>query len=82
MSGQKRLSHERGDAEELESAIKGEAKTKDRNREAQRKDALKRSYEKEKERELERKFANSHYLTPESIRYLNGVVKAKAQYVD
>ena len=31
---------------------------------------------------MERKFANSSYLTPESIRYLNSVVKAKQTSVD
>lgn len=85
LSGKKRLNAERDtyfDDVVDEHAKKGEAPARDRNREAQRKIALKASYQKEKEKELERKFANSSYLTPESIRYLNEVVKAKQTNVD
>jgi len=44
--------------------------------------ALKKGYEKEKEKELTRKFSNTSYLTPESIRYLNGVVSAGGKRVN
>ena len=43
---------------------------------------MKESYQREKDKELERKFANSSYLTPESIKYLNSVVKTKRSNVD
>ncbi len=43
---------------------------------------MKRVYEKEKEKELTRRFANSSYLTPESITYLNQIIKSKQSNVD
>ena len=43
---------------------------------------MKRVYEKEKEKELTRRFANSTYLTPESITYLNQIIKSKQSNVD
>jgi len=62
---------ERGDLNYDEATQKGESAAKERNKEVQRKLALKASYEKEKQKEMTRKFANSSYLTPESITYLN-----------
>jgi hypothetical protein len=61
---------------------KGEATPKERNKAEQRKRALKASYEAEKARELTRKFANSSYLTPESVTYLNQAIKQQQKQVD
>jgi len=43
---------------------------------------LKSRYAAEKEKEMTRRFANSSYLTPESISYLNDLIKKKATSVD
>lgn len=82
LSGKKRMAAERGDLDFDEFISKGESAPKSRNKEEQRKRALKASYEKEKEKEMTRRFANSSYLTPESIKYLNGVMKKKETTVD
>ena len=78
--GKKRLASERGDPDFDE--FKGEKTQRERNKEEQRKRELKRTYEKEKEKELTRRFANSSYLTPESITYLNQIIKSKQSNVD
>lgn len=82
LSGKKRLAVERGDLEFDEMITKGEKAPLHRNKEEQRKKALKLQYKAEKEKELTRKFANSSYLTPESITYLNEVIKKSETSVD
>lgn len=82
LSGKKRKAAERGDLDFDEFVSKGEAAPKQRNKEEQRKRELKKSYEKDKQKEMTRRFANSSYLTPESIRYLNDVVKKNETTVD
>ena len=73
---------ERGDLNFDEFIQKGEAGVKERNKEIQRSKALKLRYAQEKEKEMTRRFANSSYLTPESISYLNDLIKKKATSVD
>jgi len=63
-------------------SLKGERAAKERNKAVQRAGALKQQYEMEKKRELTRKFANSSYLTPESISYLNNAIKSQSSKVD
>jgi len=63
-------------------SLKGERAAKERNKAVQRAAALKQQYEMEKKRELTRKFANSSYLTPESISYLNNAIKSQSSKVD
>lgn len=48
----------------------------------QRASALKHQYESEKKKEQTKKFANSSYLTPESISYLNEQIKDGKAHVD
>ena len=76
------MAAERGDLDYDEFLQKGEAGEKKRNKEVQRQSALKQRYVKEKEKEMTRRFANSSYLTPESITYLNDLIKKKATSVD
>lgn len=82
LSGKKRLAAERGDLDFDEFIKKGEKAPLVRNKEEQRKKALKIQYQQEKEKEITRKFANSSYLTPESITYLNSVIKKSETSVD
>lgn len=82
LSGKKRMAAERGDLDFDEFIKKGEKAPLVRNKEEQRKKELKRQYQLEKEKELTKKFANSTYLTPESISYLNSVIKKNATSVD
>lgn len=82
LSGKKRMAVERGDLDFDEAIKKGEKAPLNRNKEEQRKRALKLEYKAEKEREITRKFANSTYLTPESITYLNSVIKKSETSVD
>jgi len=57
--------------------------SKARDKAEQRAVALKRQYEAEKKREMTRKFANSSYLTPESIGYLNdALASGKTENID
>ena len=73
----KRNARERDDLmfEEEKRRGDGEIEKKKRDKAEQRAHALKLQYENDKKKEMTRKFANSSYLTPESIGYLNEVVK-------
>jgi hypothetical protein len=79
LSGVKRTNSQRENEGESEAWLRGDMKSenvrKARDKAEQRAEALKRQYEAEKKREITRKFANSSYLTPESISYLNDAVK-------
>lgn len=76
------MAAERGDLDFDEFIKKGEKAPLTRNKEEQRKRALKVQYKKDKDNEIARKFANSSYLTPESITYLNSVIKKSETSVD
>ena len=59
-----------------------DAKQKERNRGAQRAQALKQGYDKDRDNMMLKRFANSSFLTPEAAMYLNQAIKAKQTKVD
>ena len=59
-----------------------DAKQKERNRGAQRAQALKQGYDKDRDNLMLKRFANSSFLTPEAAMYLNQAIKAKQTKVD
>lgn len=48
---------------------------KRRNKENQKSDELRAKYDKAKENEQKRKYSKSAFLTPESVKYLNTLIK-------
>lgn len=50
-------------------------KIKERNREKQRQDALKKTYEQDKANMMQKRFKASSFLTPESVAYLNEAIR-------
>jgi len=50
-------------------------KIKERNREKQRQDALKKTYEQDKANMMQKRFKGSSFLTPESVAYLNEAIR-------
>ena len=53
-----------------------------RNKEQQRSQALKKSYEKSKTSQLEKQFGKCSFLTPESITYLNESINKRTSKLD
>jgi hypothetical protein len=50
-------------------------KIKERNREKQRQDALKKTYEQDRANMMQKRFKGSSFLTPESVAYLNEAIR-------
>lgn len=59
-----------------------DAGEKRRDKDSQKAEALRKKYDKAKENEQSKRFSKSAYLTPESVRYLNDLMKTKDSAVD
>ena len=70
------------DAEPVFKKYDDDGSNKRRIKENQKTDSLNKKYEKEKEKEEAKRFSNSSFLTPESARYLNDLIKSKNGRVD